>query len=74
MAVWSLIEYGLSYGIKQLDFMGIGNEGNNYGVREFKMRFSKNVVDYGRFGRRNNKLLYILAELGYNLLRIFKRV
>jgi lipid II:glycine glycyltransferase (peptidoglycan interpeptide bridge formation enzyme) len=74
MAVWSLIEYGLDNGIKQLDFMGIGKESHDYGVREFKLRFSKNVIDYGRFGRRNNKLLYSFAELGYNFLRIFKRI
>jgi serine/alanine adding enzyme len=74
MAVWSLIEYGLDNGIKQLDFMGIGKPRQNYGVREFKMRFSKNIVDYGRFGRRNNRFLYSLAETGYNIMRLFRQV
>lgn len=74
MAVWALIDYGLNHNIKKLDFMGIGKENQNYGVRDFKMRFSKETIDYGRFGRRNNKLLYRLAEFGYNILREVKKV
>lgn len=74
MAVWSLIEYGLENNIKELDFMGIGKPNQNYGVREFKLRFSNNIVDYGRFGRRNNKFLYSIAETGYNFLRLFRKV
>jgi lipid II:glycine glycyltransferase (peptidoglycan interpeptide bridge formation enzyme) len=74
MAVWSLVLYGLEHNISKLDFMGIGKPNQNYGVREFKLRFSKNILDFGRFGRRNNKLLYPLAEFGFNVLRSFKQV
>ncbi len=74
MAVWALIDYGLKHNIKELDFMGIGKANQNYGVRDFKMRFSKEIIDYGRFGRRNNKLLYKVAEFGYNILREVKKV
>ena len=74
MAVWSLMEYGIANNIERLDFMGIGKPDQIYGVREFKMRFSKNVIDYGRFERRNNKFLYNFAEFGFNILRSFKKV
>ncbi len=74
IATWAALEYASSNGIPQFDFMGVGIPGREYGVRDFKARFGGALVNYGRFGRINNKTLYTIAELGYNLMATVKRI
>jgi predicted N-acyltransferase len=74
LATWSAIEYAIENGIPSFDFMGVGIPERDYGVRDFKMRFGGDIVNYGRFARINNKLLYFTAETGYNLLALFKKI
>ena len=74
LATWAPIEYAINNNIQYFDFMGLGKPEEDYGVRDFKMKFGNNIVNYGRFGRRNNKLLYGFVEIGYNLLRSFGRI
>lgn len=73
-ATWAAMEYGLNNGIRYFDFMGLGKPDVAYGVRDFKLRFGGNQVNYGRFARRNNKMLYAIAEFGYNVLRTLKKI
>jgi len=74
MATWAAMDYGLRHGYTQFDFMGLGKPNVPYGVRDFKLRFGGDPVNYGRFARRNNKVRYAIAELGYNILRIFRKI
>ncbi len=74
LATWALMDYALQNNLQRFDFMGLGKPDEPYSVRDFKMKFGKNIVNYGRFGKINNKALYLVAELGYNLLRLFKKV
>lgn len=73
-ATWAAMEYGLNNGIRYFDFMGLGKPDVPYGVRDFKLRFGGDQVNYGRFARRNSKVLYAIAEFGYNVLRSFKKI
>lgn len=73
LATWFPIEYATNNQVHQFDFMGLGKPTDNYGVRDFKMKFGNNMVNYGRFGRRN-KFLYGIVEFSYNLLRNMKRI
>jgi lipid II:glycine glycyltransferase (peptidoglycan interpeptide bridge formation enzyme) len=54
--------------------MGIGRPDKSYGVRDFKIRFGGDTVNYGRFIRINNKLKYSIAKSGFNILSLFKKV
>ena len=72
LAIWAPIEYALNHHLSHFDFMGLGTPDKAYGVREFKKKFGGQMVNYGRFARRNNKNLYRVAELGYNLFRWIK--
>jgi len=54
--------------------MGVGKPNVPYGVRDFKMRFGGTVVNYGRYIRISNKFIYMLAEFGYNILSLMKKV
>jgi len=74
MATWGAMEWAARNSIPAFDFMGLGKPGVPYGVRDFKLRFGGEQVNFGRFGRSNYKLVYTLAETGYNVLRKLKRV
>jgi serine/alanine adding enzyme len=74
LATWAAMEYAINNNIPQFDFMGVGLPHRPYGVREFKKRFGGSMVNYGRFSRINNKTLYHIAELGYNVLALMKRI
>ncbi|MFO8128340.1 MAG: peptidoglycan bridge formation glycyltransferase FemA/FemB family protein [Bacteroidales bacterium] len=74
LATWAAIDHALQKNIPQFDFMGVGIPGKPYGVREFKKRFGGRMVNYGRYVRINNKIIYNIAELGYNILSVFRKV
>lgn len=73
LATWAAMEWATEHQIPAFDFMGLGKPDVPYGVRDFKLRFGGEQVNYGRFGRRNYKLVYSIAETGYNLIRSLKR-
>jgi serine/alanine adding enzyme len=74
LATWAAIEYALQNNINTFDFMGVGVPGKDYGVREFKSKFGGDLVNFGRFGRINNPLIYAVTEIGFNLLALFKKI
>ena len=74
LATWAAIDYALKNGIGMFDFMGVGVPDKDYGVREFKSKFGGDLVNYGRFGRINNKFLYAITELGFNVLALLRRI
>jgi hypothetical protein len=74
LATWAAIDYAHKNNILFFDFMGVGVPGKDYGVREFKSRFGGELVNFGRFGRINNKFLYGITEVGFNLLALMKKI
>ena len=74
LATWAPIDYALRNNISTFDFMGVGKPDKPYGVREFKSKFGGELVNFGRFGRINNSFYYTIAEIGYNILSIFKKI
>jgi serine/alanine adding enzyme len=71
---WAAMEAGYAAGCNTFDFMGMGMPDKPYGVRDFKARFGGVWVNHGRWIRINNPLRYKITEIGYNLLRLLKRV
>ena len=74
LATWAGIDYAIQNNINSFDFMGVGKPDKEYGVRDFKARFGGELVSYGRLTRINNKFLYNIAEFGYNVLALFKKI
>lgn len=74
LATWAAIDYAIKNNIPCFDFMGVGLPDRKYGVREFKMRFGGETVNYGRYARINNKAVYAVSEIAYNLLAYMKRI
>lgn len=74
LATWAGIDYAMQNNIKSFDFMGVGKPDQEYGVRDFKARFGGELVNYGRLTRINNQFLYSVAEFGYNVLALLKKI
>lgn len=61
--------WGHKNGYMVFDFGGAGKPGIPYGVRDYKLKFGGELVNFGRFERINNKTLY---QFGKALLRFKK--
>ena len=70
MATYYAIKFASDNNLKYFDMMGAGapNDGG-YGVREFKMKFGGELVEYGRFKYICNPLLYKIGTLGVKLIK-----
>lgn len=49
IAVWHVIKWGGEQQFKVFDFGGAGHPDKEYGVRDFKLQFGGEVVNYGRY-------------------------
>ena len=68
MATWAAMEYANQNQIPLFDFMGAGPSGKEYGVRDFKSRFGGELVEYGRFIKVLNPLLYQIGKIAIKFL------
>ena len=69
MATYAAIEYAKQNHISLLDFMGAGTPDIPYGVRDFKMEFGGELVEYGRFLCVRKPLLYWIGKMGVKWLK-----
>jgi hypothetical protein len=51
--------------------MGAGKPGSEYGVRDYKIQFGGELIEYGRYIRINQKLLY---HIGRKVIEINKKL
>ena len=71
MATYAAIEYAKAKGLPLFDFMGAGKPTVPYGVRDFKMEFGGEMVEYGRFLCIRRPLLYWIGKLGVKWIKRF---
>jgi len=74
LATWAAIEYAARNNINKFDFMGLGKPEVKYGVRDFKLKFGGEVVNYGRLICINRPILYWISEIGFNVLSLLKKI
>lgn len=72
MAILGIIEFALENNLKTVDFMGAGKPNINYGVRDYKLQFGGDLVEYGRFNNIFKPLLYNLGIMGIKILSKLK--
>lgn len=72
MATYAAIEYAKRNDIPMFDFMGAGLPDKPYGVRDFKMEFAGEVVEYGRYLSIRKPLLYKIGKWGVKMLKKIK--
>lgn len=64
---WSIIQWGREHGFKIFDFGGAGHPSERYGVRDYKLKFGGNTVNFGRY-------LYIFRPLVYYPAKYYLRL
>lgn len=66
---WEIMKLSIKKGFKIFDFGGAGKPNIPYGVREYKLKFGGNLVNYGRFEIVHNKLIMSVASIIFKLIR-----
>lgn len=70
MSNYAGICHAAENGFSRFDFMGAGKpDDGGYGVRDFKLKFGGDLVEYGRFKYISSKFLYSIGVLGVKLLK-----
>lgn len=67
--MWDLIKFGVKNGYSVFDFGGGGKVNEESGVRDFKLKFRGNLIEYGRNTCVHAPLRMNLAENAYNTAR-----
>jgi len=71
LLVWSALEVGKQYGCHTFDFGGGGKPNEEYGVRDFKLKFGGQQVNFGRNVCVHSPARLRVSEFGYSVLRKF---
>jgi lipid II:glycine glycyltransferase (peptidoglycan interpeptide bridge formation enzyme) len=57
-------------GMPRFDFMGAGKpDDGGYGVRDFKLKFGGELVEYGRYVHVCNRLLFGIGKMAVKVLK-----
>lgn len=72
MLMWHILEWGANNGYQFYDFGGAGKPDEDYGVRNFKAKFSGELVCFGRNICTHSPYRLQLSKFGYALYRRFK--
>lgn len=65
---WNTIKNAIEHGQTTFDTMGAGTPGVPYGVRDFKLRFGGELVEFGRYICINKPVLYKLGCLAIKII------
>lgn len=72
LAIYGIINYAIDNNLKMIDFMGAGKPNIDYGVRNYKLQFGGDLVEYGRFNLIFKPTLYKIGIWGLKLLSKIK--
>jgi serine/alanine adding enzyme len=70
---WGAILWAKRNGYKTFDFGGAGKPGVPYGVRDFKLKFGGEQVNFGRFQKTHKPITMNVAKLGFRLWQLLKK-
>jgi len=70
---WEAILWAKRNGYKTFDFGGAGKPGVPYGVRNFKLKFGGELVNFGRFQKTHKPITMNVARLGFRLWQLIKK-
>ena len=71
--ITNILKWGSDNNWIIFDFGGAGKPNKPYSVRDYKLKFSNNLVQFGRYTKINNKVLYALAVFGFYIWKISKK-
>ncbi|HNW75231.1 MAG TPA: peptidoglycan bridge formation glycyltransferase FemA/FemB family protein [Bacteroidales bacterium] len=59
---WKVFQWAMSRNVQLFDWMGAGKPNEAYGVRNYKVQFGGELVNFGRFEKINNPVWYKTAK------------
>ena len=72
--VYETLKWAHQNRFKIFDFGGAGKPDVPYGVRDYKMKFGGDLVNYGRYHFIHSPLKYKIAENGFRILQKLKKL
>jgi len=69
---WSVFLWGKENDFQIFDFGGAGNPNVKYGVRDYKKKFGGEIVDYGRYTKIHNQILFQFSKFGFKIWQLLK--
>ena len=71
---WEVVTWGAENGYKTFDFGGAGKPNQTYGVRDYKIKFGGELVNFGRFTKIHNLTVYSLGKMALPFYKMLKHV
>lgn len=71
---WEIINWGVKHGYKTFDFGGAGKPDKQYGVRDYKIKFGGELVNFGRFKKIHHLPVYSLGKIALPFYKVLKHV
>ncbi len=71
--LWNVILWSKDNNYGFFDFGGAGKPTIPYGVRDYKLKFGGELVNYGRYEKEHKKLFMFIGRNAYKLYKIIKR-
>jgi len=71
--LWNVILWSKENNYTVFDFGGAGKPTIPYGVRDYKLKFGGELVNYGRYEKEHKIILMYLGRFAFKLYKIFKR-
>jgi serine/alanine adding enzyme len=69
---WEVIRWGAENGMKYFDWMGAGKPEKDYGVRDFKLQYGGELINFGRYEKIHKSSLFNMAKIGLNIWQKIK--
>ena len=69
---WKILQWAKENGYNTFDFGGAGKPNEPYGVRDYKMKFGGELVEFGRFEKVHKPILMKLGQFGMVIYKILK--
>lgn len=71
--LWNVIMWSKENEYKVFDFGGAGKPNVPYGVRDYKLKFGGELVNYGRYQKEHKRILMQIGRLAFKLYKIIKK-
>jgi len=70
---WEVMKWGKANGFEIFDFGGAGKPNIPYGVRDYKMKFGGESVNFGRFAKVHQPIKIRIAKSGFKIWQFLKK-
>jgi len=71
--LWKVILWAKENNYCNFDFGGAGKPNVPYGVRDYKLKFGGELVNYGRYQKEHKKMFMIFGRLAFKLYKMIKK-